>query len=79
MTGYIQCSYNFLHSTCMDVNICPYVGVVLIALINVDPLVFQFDSVSFQKRLYFHVTQVQQCNHEMTSPVPYLNRLANRI
>ena len=64
----------------MDVNICPYVGVVLIALINVDPLFFQFDSMSsFKKRLYFHVTQVQQYNHEMTSPVPQLNRLANRI
>ena len=47
------------------------VGIMLIALINVDPLVFQFDSTNPFQRLYFHVTE--QCNHETNSPYPYLN------
>ena len=48
MAEYIQLMYNFLQSTCLDVNIPPnmHVGMVLIALINVDPLVLQLDSMS---------------------------------
>ena len=48
--------YNFLHSTCMAVNICPHVGVVLIVLISVDPLVFQFDSMSSFKKGYIFMS-----------------------
>ena len=33
------------------------VGIILIALMNVDPLVFQFDSINFFKKGYIFMSQ----------------------
>ena len=55
MTGYIQCMYLFA---------CEYmslwlmnVGIILMVLINVDLLVFQFDSIKFFKKGYIFMSQ----------------------
>ena len=55
MTGYLQCMYLFA---------CEYmslwlmnVGIILIALVNVDLLVFQFDSIKFFKKGYIFMSQ----------------------
>ena len=48
MTGFIQCIYLFPceYMSLWLIN----VGIMLIVLINIDPLVFQFDSINlFQK------------------------------
>ena len=58
MTGYIQCIYLF---ECEYMSFClMYVGIILIALINVDPLVFQFDLINFLKKVIFSCHRTMQ-------------------
>ena len=51
--------YNLLQSTRLDVNIyvLKYVAIVLIALVNVDRLVLQFDFTSSFRKGYIFMSQ----------------------